>query len=60
MSRLIREMRARFARIVMLVSEQGLERVREPYVKLLEDKLWEMRLVGRDGIARAICVTASE
>jgi|SRR5882757_45125 len=29
------------------------------YVKHLEDKLWEMRMVGRDGIARAIYVTAS-
>ena len=53
------DMRARFARIVMLIGEQGLERVREPYVKHLEGKLWEMRLTGRDGIARAIYVTAS-
>jgi phage-related protein len=28
-------------------------------VKYLGDKLWEMRLTGRDGIARAIYVTAS-
>lgn len=53
------DMRARFERIVMLMREHGLERVREPYVKHLEDKLWEMRLIGRDGIARAIYVTAS-
>ena len=33
--------------------------MREPYVKHLEGKLWEMRLVGRDGIARSIYVTAS-
>ena len=59
MDALSADMRARFARIVMLISEQGLERVREPYVKHLEGKLWEMRLIGRDGIAGAIYVTAS-
>jgi hypothetical protein len=35
----------------------GLERVREPYVKHLEGPLWEMRLKGKDGIARAAYVT---
>jgi phage-related protein len=30
--------------------------VREPYVKHLQGKLWEMRLKGRDGIARAIYI----
>ncbi len=32
----------------------------EPYVKHLEGKLWEMRMKGRDGIARAAYVTATE
>ena len=53
------DMRARFERIVKLIQTHGLERVREPYVKHLEDKLWEMRLSGRHGIARSIYVTAS-
>jgi len=53
------DMRAKFERIVMLIREHGLEKVREPYVKHLEDKLWEMRLIGRGGIARSIYVTAS-
>jgi phage-related protein len=53
------DMRARFERIVNLIRSQGLEKVREPYVKHLEGKLWEMRLMGRDGIARSIYVTAS-
>lgn len=30
----------------------------EPHVKHLEGKLWEMRMKGRDGIARAVFVTA--
>jgi len=52
------DMRASFERIVRLIQTQGLERVREPYVKHLEDALWELRLKGRDRIARAIYVTA--
>jgi phage-related protein len=32
--------------------------VREPYVKHLEGPLWEMRMKGKSGIARAIYVTA--
>jgi phage-related protein len=31
----------------------------EPHVKHLDGKLWEMRMKGRDGIARAVYVTAS-
>ncbi len=38
----------------------GPQSVREPYVKHLEGKLWEMRMTGRDGISRAIYVTAFE
>jgi phage-related protein len=53
------DMRAKFDRIVVLIRDHGLEKVREPYVKHLEDKLWEMRLSGRDGIARSIYMTAS-
>lgn len=53
------DMRARFERIVTLIQDNGLEKVREPYVKHLQDKLWEMRLTGRDGIARTIYVTAA-
>jgi phage-related protein len=35
-----------------------LESLGEPHVKHLQGKLWEMRLRGRDGIARALYVTA--
>ena len=50
--------RASFERIVWLVQSDGLERVREPYIKHLEGPLWEMRLKGLSGIARAVYVTA--
>ena len=41
-----------------LIQTHGLERVREPHVKHIEGPLWEIRLIGRDGIARALYVTA--
>ncbi len=53
------DIRASFERIVGLIQAHGLERVREPYVKHLEGPLWEMRMKGRDGIARAVYVAAS-
>ena len=52
------DMRAHFQRIVELVRMVGLERVHEPYIKHIEDRLWEMRLRGRSGIARALYITA--
>ena len=52
------DMRARFVRIVGLIEEFGLERVRDPYVRHLRERLWEIRMRGRSGIARALYVTA--
>jgi phage-related protein len=52
------EMKARFRRIVELIQDHGLERVREPHVRHLEGALWEMRMKGKVGISRAIYVTA--
>ncbi|MBW8635744.1 type II toxin-antitoxin system RelE/ParE family toxin [Hoeflea sp. WL0058] len=49
---------ARFLRVGELIRSFGLERVREPHVKHLEGHLWEIRLKGRDGISRALYVTA--
>jgi phage-related protein len=42
-----------------LIKTKGLEQVHEPYVKHLEGKLWEMRMKGKDGIARSIYITAA-
>lgn len=52
------DMKARFRRIVELIQGHGLERMREPHVKYLEGPLWEMQMNGRDGISRAIYITA--
>ncbi|MDE1985010.1 MAG: type II toxin-antitoxin system RelE/ParE family toxin [Alphaproteobacteria bacterium] len=53
------DMRAHFARLTDLFRDHGLTAMREPYAKHLSGKLWELRLKGRDGIARSIYVTAS-
>jgi phage-related protein len=53
------DMRARFTRVVRLIESFGVDRVGEPHVKHLQGRLWEMRLRGRDGIARALYVTAT-
>ena len=50
------DMRARFARIAGLIVAVGLERVGIPHVRRLSGPLWEMRLSGLDGIARALYV----
>lgn len=52
------DLRARFAWITALLETHGPHRVREPYVKPLGGKLWEMRLKGRDNIARAVYLAA--
>ena len=53
------DMRARLARIAQLIEEKGLEHVREPHVRHIEGRVWEMRLKGRVGISRALYVTAA-
>ena len=52
------DMRARFVRIAELIEAMGLTSVREPHVKHLRGRLWEIRLKGKAGIARALYVTA--
>ena len=42
-----------------VIGEHGLENLPRDWVKSLGDKLWELRITGRDGIARAIYVTAT-
>ena len=52
------DMQARFLRLAERIGHAGLENLSEPHVKHIEGKLWEMRLTGRDGIARALYITA--
>ena len=54
------DLKAKFLHISEMIEEFGIEFVKEPYVKPLKYKnlkLWEMRMKGKSGIARAIYVT---
>jgi len=53
------DMQARFLWISQLIEQHGLHKVGMPYVRPLEKGLWEIRMKGRDGIARGLYVTAS-
>jgi phage-related protein len=53
-------MRARLVRISELIASVGLPSVREPHVRHIRGHLWEIRLKGKAGIARALYVTAKE
>lgn len=52
------DMRARLIRLGMLIESVGFQGLPADTVKHLENKLWELRIRGRDGIARAIYLTA--
>lgn len=53
------DMKARFLRVAELLEDLGPQQVGLPHVRPLENKLWEMRLRGRDGIARAVYAAIS-
>jgi len=53
------DMRARLVRLTNLIEQIGFEALTRDSVKHLEDKLWELRITGRDGISRAIYLTAT-
>jgi phage-related protein len=48
------DLRARFLHIAELLETFGPQKVGMPHIRPLEEKLWEMRMQGKDGIARAI------
>ena len=54
-----KDMQARFLRISELLESFGPQRVGLPHVRPLGEKLWEMRLSGREGIGRAIYTAAA-
>jgi phage-related protein len=53
------DMRARLARMTDVIREHGVVNLPRDWVKPLGDKLWELRITGRDGIARAVYVVAT-
>lgn len=52
------DMQARLIRVTELIGSFGLTALREPQVKHLTGKLWEIRLSGRSGIGRVIYAAA--
>jgi phage-related protein len=53
------DMKDRLIALFDLIEAGGLSSLPRKAVKHLEDKLWELRFAGRDGIARAIYITQS-
>lgn len=53
------DIQARFLHISELLESFGPQKVGMPHIRPLEGKLWEMRMTGRDGIARAVYVARS-
>ena len=54
------DMRARFVRVAQLIQEFGPFQVGMPHIKSLTHKLWEIRVSGRQGIARGIYVMVKD
>ena len=50
------DIQARFIHISEMLQEFRPQSVGLPHIRFLQDKLWEMRMKSRDGIARAIYV----
>ena len=50
-------MQARLERLVALVTAHGLQQLPPKTVKHIDGNLWELRIKGKDGIARAFYVT---
>ena len=51
-------LQARIVRLFEMIENVGLEHMREPHVKHLEGRLWELRAKAPEGIARGIYVTS--
>ena len=53
------KLRARLVRLLEAVENVGLDALRQPHVRHLDGKLWELRVKAEEGIARGIYVTAT-
>ena len=51
------DMRRQLDRWIVVIGSVGLQNLPPKAVKHLEDKLWELRITGRDGISRVIYAT---
>lgn len=53
------DLQARFLHIIELIQEFEPQNIGMPHVRPIENKMWELRLKGKDNIARSIYVLAS-
>lgn len=53
------DLQARYLRLADFIEDHGPHQLGMPHVRHLEGKLWELRMKGKDGIARALYITAS-
>lgn len=54
------KMRAKLEHILNLLQDYGPSYVHEPYVKHLQNELWEIRVKDKDGIARVVYILANK
>ena len=54
-----KDIRARFDRIKQLLDENGPAHLPPKYIKHIGGQLWELRIKGKDGIARAFFVATA-
>ncbi len=52
-------LRSRMTRLLETIAEYGLDQLREPHVKHLDGKLWELRAKAQEGIARGLYVAVT-
>lgn len=52
------DMRAKLYRMLDTIGRRGFTDLPRDWVKPLGDRLWELRITGKDGIARAIYIKA--
>lgn len=50
-------LQARLLRLMEMVERVGLDQLREPHVRHVEGKMWELRAKAAEGIARGLYVT---
>ncbi len=54
------DLKAKFLHITEMIQEFGPHQIGLPHIRPLENKMWEIRMKGKDKIARSIYVLASQ
>lgn len=53
------EIKAKIVRISQLIEQVGIFSVKEPYVRHVQDKIWEIRARGKEKLARSLYITST-